>query len=222
MTTASEEQRLSGGSEDGPVIVKVCGASSNVQPWQKPPAVCHNTWQQPMTSFPSTQRSQANASLPKIQYVTSGDGLMTRTPFRHPPIHCRETFILPEHRFLGHRSNGMAISQGNIARSLQATTLSVQSSMTSNMPINCAVANNAGMQGQLSDVAVSCSGSVYVQQTSTGPMHRIATVRPQQVLSSTSIIPVSQTAVQKTTQEPQPPHLQPGPSTHPRGGDRHT
>lgn len=224
MTTASEERRPSCGSEDGPVIVKVCGASSNVQPTQNPPAVFHNTWQQPMTSFPSTQRSQANASLPKIQYVTSGDGLVPRTPYHHPPVHCRETFILPEHRFLGHRSNGMPISQGNKAGSLQATTIPIQSSVTSNIAMNCAAANNVGMQGQLSGVAVPCSGSVPVciQKTSTGPIHRIATVRPQQVLPSTSIIPVSQTAVQQTTQVPQPPHVQPAPSNHPRPGDRNT
>ena len=221
MTTASEERRTSCGSEDGPVIVRVCGASSNVQPKQNPPAVCQNTWQQPMTSFPPTQRSQGNASLPKIQYVTSGDGLVPRTPYHHPPVHSCETFILPEHRFLGHGSNGMPISQENKARSLQATAISIQSSVTSNMPMNCA---NGGMRSQLSGVVVPCSSNVpvYIQQTSTGPINRVATVRPQQVLPTSSIIPVSQTAVQQTTQAPQPPHLQPEPSNHLEPGDRNT
>lgn len=198
---------------DGPVIVKVCGqqvngTSSDVQPPQNPATVCDNTLQQSMITVHSPYSPQASGLLPKIQHVSSANSFVPGALYQLPPVPHRETYVLPEHRFLGQRSNGVPIPRENMARHLQATNVTMPSSGTSNLPMNCENANMAGQQRQLPRMAVPWTSNipVYAQQNGTGPVHRIATVRPQQIIPSpaTINIPTIQNAAQQTVQVPQP------------------
>lgn len=198
---ASEERGSLAIPGDGPVIIKVCGkqvndASARVQIPKLSEIMRENSSQQQVESQQYTHSPQTDSALPKIQHVSSGSLLVPQQPRQQP---C--DFILPEHRLL---SNQTLISQGNRARPLQDPNLPSQSSGINNLPVNREVVMVTDQPAQLSGFIGSwpSNSSSSAQQHATGPVNRIATVRPQQFIPSSANISLAQNVPPQAAQMP--------------------
>lgn len=164
-------------SPDEPVIVSVCGQQVNSAPpgaGSSQTNKGYNFTPQEAVSVSDAMRSvQDNYPYPQILNVCSVTSSESRSVFHHAPqpFPSKETFVLPENRFMDSRSGHRSACNGN------ETTTNVpmrKPGAALNLPANT---SGTGRQQRL----VSSYTPFLLNQKEAQSVHRIATVHPQQM-----------------------------------------
>ena len=182
------------------MIVNVFGnqvnnVSSGIQHPQISAAVTDDTPQETLSPCHSSQVPHANILYPKIQHVSSINNSKPGLFYQEPSVLGFESYVLPEHRFLGNSSHKRPASHEKITGPLQATNVLIQRSEAGTLASNFQDSRAENKQKFPSHVPS------YTQQNGTDSCHRIATVLPQQTIPSPRTT-ISNT-VQQTAQETQ-------------------